>query len=82
MIITKKQLAEIEEFIGHSCEAGVLAEQGGIAIRVWGNKPNGQKFSCQQAFLIEEYMERRGWTPAIERFKHWAKRDFDLAFSS
>lgn len=81
MIITRKQLEEIENTVGYSCEAGVLAgrEQGDIAIRVWVDQLGGQsRIVCEEIFCSDKLIddcERK-----LERFKHWAKSEFDSAF--
>lgn len=83
MIVTKKHLTEIENLVGHSCKAGVLAgfNQGSIAIRVWADKPYGEKFTCELVLEGKDYLEDK-WKPKLERFKYFAKGQFDDAFAS
>ena len=82
MIITRKQLADTEKIIGHSCEAGVLSgtEQGSIAIRVCVELPDGQTFCFEQVFTRADYISN-DWEFELERFILLAKREFDKAFA-
>ena len=83
MIITKKQLIEIEAADGHSCESGVLAgmEQGSIAIRVWAKQPDGQMFNCQLELTSADFLNDI-CEPKFDEFKHYVKLSFDKAFAS
>jgi|GEM_PF-5460067 len=81
MIITKKHLIEIESAVGHGCEASVLAgsRANGIAVRVSAIKPNGQTFNCQEEFTAADFLNNE-CDRKLERFKRWAKAQFDTAF--
>lgn len=83
MIITRRQLWDIENAIGHSCEAGVLAgiEQGDIAIRVWAERADGELYSCQQELKVSDQKNFR-WLPLIEEFKYISEMNFARFFAS
>lgn len=83
MVITRKILEKIENTVGHSCEAGVGPgiNQGEIKIRVFANKPDGQRYACEKVLTHADHMNGEIGAK-LEQFKYWAKAEFDNSFSS
>lgn len=82
MIITRKQLADIESAIGHSCEVGVLAgpDHGDLIVRISTEQPDGQFFNYEYTFRGREYIND-SWEADLERFKYDAGMAFSRKFS-
>ncbi len=79
MIITKKQLEDIENAVGYYCEAGVILgpKQGELCLRVSAKQPDGFLRNYESVFTTDDHLKDR-WQAKIEEIKHEAKRDFDI----
>lgn len=83
MQITSKQLIEIEQFVGHGCEASVCLgmKQGALDVRVCGNGPDGMRHT-ERVQLTDELFMNGGWDKKLYEFKRRVKYQFDLIMST